>query len=311
MASWSAERRAAQRRIRAWPAALRPSLAPGYRALAVLAPHLPAALGFRVAEALGALLAQPWFPPYRAVLDNLRVVMPEADRAHRQLVARRVLQGICLNYYDLFRWPHLADEQLRAAATAQGLEHVHSALARGRGVVVVAPHCGPYTIVFGALIRQFDTQALLVVERIADPQIHAAVNRMRRMPGIEVEPLGPQAGRAVVRALRRNQIVILGGDRAIGENNVVVRFFGRPTPLPSGPATLALRTGAPLVTGCVRRLPDRRAWACFDPPLAIDRGAPAPTAVRDVTQKIAYIMEAYIRRDPAQWLVAQRVWPDP
>jgi phosphatidylinositol dimannoside acyltransferase len=160
------------------------------------------------------------------------------------------------------------------------------------------------------MIRHFNTRALLVVERMVDPAVHEVMNRVRAMPGVDVEPLGPHAGRAVLRALRRNHIVVLGGDRAISENNVSVRFFGRLTPMPSGPATLALRTGAPLMTGVAPRLPDDRTLAIFDPPLLIDQSDTSQDAVRDVTQKIAYSMEAYIRRDPAQWLVAERVWSD-
>lgn len=286
------------------------SLAPLYRAVALIAPRVPPSLGYRACEAAGAAVAGPWLPAYHAIRANLRVVIPEADDAQRSVMARRVIQGILKNYFDLFRYHTLSQAALLATTVAHGVGNIERALAQGRGLLVVAPHIGSYTIVFAPMIRHFNTRALLVVERMVDPTIHAIVNRVRALPGVDVEPLGPNAGRAVLRALRRNHIVVLGGDRAISENTIPVRFFGRATPLPSGPATLALRTGAPLLTGFSPRLPDDRTLAIFDPPLVIDRSDCSQAAVRDVTQKIAYSMEAYIRRDPSQWLVAERVWPD-
>ena len=49
--------------------------------------------------------------------------------------------------------------------------------------------------------------------------------------------------RAVLGALRRNQIVCLLSDRDLTGDGVEVEFFGERTTLPAGPATLALRTG--------------------------------------------------------------------
>lgn len=274
-----------------------------------IVPHVPPRLGYALCEQLGAAVG-PRVPAWTTVLNNLGVIMPGASQAQREIAARGVMIGMFKNYFDLFRFPSLSPQELARTAIMEGEQHVERALAQGKGSIVVAPHCGNYTIVFTAIIRHFNTSALLIVEQIRDPRVHRIMNRMRDMPGIEIEPLGPNAGRAIIRALRQNKIVMLGGDRAIAENNLTVSFFGRPTPIPSGPATLALRTGAPLITAFTNRLPDNRSWARFDPPLRIERSGSLQNDVCDVTQKIAYIMQAYIRRDPAQWLVADPVWPN-
>jgi lauroyl/myristoyl acyltransferase len=71
---------------------------------------------------------------------------------------------------------------------------------------------------------------------------------------------------------------------------------------------LALRTGVPLLTSFMQRLPDNRTLVHFDPPLAFARTADLQADVRAATAQIAAIMARYIRHDPAQWLVAERVW---
>ncbi|HEY0601291.1 MAG TPA: lysophospholipid acyltransferase family protein [Herpetosiphonaceae bacterium] len=274
-----------------------------------IVPHVPPRLGYTLCEQFGAAVG-PRVPAWTTVLNNLQVIMPTASPAQREIAARGVMIGMFKNYFDLFRFPSLPPAALDQHIVIEGAQNVERALARGKGLLMVAPHCGNYTIIFAPAIRRFNTRVLLIVEQIRDPRLHQIMNRMREMPGIEIEPLGPNAGRAIIRTLRRNEIVLLGGDRAIAENNLTVNFFGRPTPMPSGPATLALRTGAPIMTAFTNRLPDNRSWAMFDPPLLIERSGSLQDDVCDVTQKIAYIMQAYIRRDPAQWLVADPVWPN-
>ncbi len=279
-----------------------------YRLAARVVPHLPPRVGYALCDRLGATVG-PRLPAYRHVRRNLRVLLPHASERQRQVAAQRVLAGICKNYYDLFRFPQLPPAELVRTTIATGTANVERALAKGRGLLMVAPHAGNYTIIFAPMLQLFDTEMLLIVEQLPDPEIHELVNGLRHVPRVSIEPLGPNAGRAVLRALRQNQIVLLGGDRAIAENAVTVQFFGRPTPMPSGPAALALRTGAPLLTAFTNRLPDNRSYVHLDPVLQIERSASLQDDVRDVTQKIAYIMQAYIRRDPAQWLVAEDVWP--
>ena len=271
-------------------------------------PYMPPRLGYTLCDVLGAVLG-PRLPAWPCILDNLRVLMPTANEAERAAAARRVMIGMFKNYFDLFRFHALSAAALERTLVAEGLAHIEQALAQRQGVLLAAPHCGPYTIVFAPFIRHFATRALLVVEQLADPRIHQLMNRVRQVPGIDVESLSPTIGRSILRALRQNHIVVLGGDRALAAHALTVDFFGRPTPLPSGPATLALRTGAPLLTGIAQRLPDNRFLARIDPPLLVQRSASLQQDIYDVTQKIAYSMQAYICRDPAQWLVAERVWP--
>ena len=66
-----------------------------------------------------------------------------------------------------------------------------------------------------------------------------------------IVPLGPEAGRAVVAAVKQRHVIPLLCDRDINRTGVEVTFFGEKTTLPSGPAVLALRTGAPLLPTAV------------------------------------------------------------
>ena len=79
-----------------------------------------------------------------------------------------------------------------------------------------------------------------------------------------------RAAAAVLRALRANEVVCLLCDRDIQGGGVEVEFFGERTTLPAGPATLALRTGAPILPTAVYFASGRDAHhAVIRPPIAV------------------------------------------
>ncbi len=272
-----------------------------------IVPYIPPRLGYLICTILGATVG-PRLRAWHHILANLHVIMPHAAPTEHEAAARRVLIGMFKNYFDLMRFHRLPPDTLQRTIVVRGFEHVEHALAQGGGVLIVAPHCGPYTIAFAPLAQRIDARVLLIVEQLRDPRLHQIMNTLRQMPNVDVEPLGPPAVQAILRALRNNHVVILGGDRAIAASTLTVPFFERPTSVPSGPATLALRTGTPLMTSYMQRLPDDRALVHFDPPLHFERTGDRQRDVRAATEQIAAIMAGYIRREPSQWLVAEPVW---
>ena len=113
-------------------------------------------------------------------------------------------------------------------------------------MILALPHLGGLDFA-GAWLAGQGVAVTVVVEPVEPPELFDWFVDTRRKLGMQVVPLGADAGAAVLRALRANRIVCLLCDRDLTGDGVEVEFFGERTTLPGGPATLALRTGAPLV----------------------------------------------------------------
>ena len=126
---------------------------------------------------------------------------------------------------------------------------------------------------------------------------------------MHIVPLGPDAGKAVLRAIKEGHVIALLCDRDIEGTGVEVEFFGERTTLPAGPATLALRTGAALLPTAVYFQGDGH-HAIVQPPLVVER---QEKRLRDdvarVTQQIATALEGLIAIAPDQWHLQQPNWP--
>jgi KDO2-lipid IV(A) lauroyltransferase len=89
---------------------------------------------------------------------------------------------------------------------------------------------------------------------------------------------------------------------------VEVEFFGERTTVPGGPATLALRTGAPLLT-CAVFFDGDTHRGVINPPLDTARRGHLRDDVERITTAMVRDFEALIRQAPEQWHVFQPNWP--
>jgi len=213
-------------------------------------------------------------------------------------------------WLESFRLPKLSVDTVERGFDVEGYQHIVDGLGEGNGVILVLPHLGGWEWA-GRWIVDQGHQITVVVEKIDPPELFEWFVDLRSELGMHVVALGPDAGKTVMRALRDNHVVCLLADRDLQGGGPEVEFFGERTTLPGGPATLSLRTGAPILpTGVyfTNRVDGHDAWV--RPPLPVER---VEKRLRDdvqrVTQALAHELEMLIRRAPSQWHMFQPNWP--
>jgi lauroyl/myristoyl acyltransferase len=224
---------------------------------------------------------------------------------------RRAVQEAVTSYarywVESLRLPAMDSETVDTRFTIEGLEHIREARAEGTGAVLALPHIGGWEVGGSWLVRQ-GFPLTVVVEPLEPPELFEWFAGLRSSFGFTVIPLGRGAGTDVLRALRANQVVALLSDRDLGGRGVEVEFFGERTTLPGGPATLALRAGAPVLPTAVY-FAGRGHHAVVRPPVELDRTGSIKADVARLTQAVAYELEDLIRAAPDQWHLFQPNWP--
>jgi lauroyl/myristoyl acyltransferase len=281
---------------------------PAYRAAAAVAQLLPGRLIDAAAPRLAGLAGFPPTAGRRMVERHQRRVQPHLHGAALRRQARRVYRSYGRYYGESFRLPTVSADELAAGLTHEGYEHVENAIDAGIGPILVLPHLGSWEWCAYWLTQVKGHRVTAVVERLEPPALFDWFVAFREHIGIDVVPLGADAGRAVMTAVKSRHVVALLCDRDITGGGVEVTFFGERTTLPSGPAVLALRTGAPLLpTGVYDR--GRQRHGVVRPPIPAERTGSFRADVARVTQAIADELEELIRRAPDQWHLLQPNWP--
>ncbi len=219
-----------------------------------------------------------------------------------------MFQNSMRNYLEVFYLPYESPERLlRRMPDIRGIEHFEEALALGKGVILFSAHFGPFDYV-SQWFSAKGYQLTIPVERLKDERMLKLMVSLRSSKGVHFVPLGGSAPmRAIVQALRNNQLVLITGDRAVQGESVEKPFFGAIARLPLGPVSLSLRTGASLV-GAFSWHASRNEIKGEFVPLTLElpqEERKNPDAVMDGLIKR---MERIIKAHPEQWVVFSPVW---
>jgi len=281
----------------------------GFRAASLAAQLLPGPVTAPVASVLGLAFSQMMRDRREMVERHLRRVKGPGLRGGP---LRRAVQAAFDSYarywVESFRLPSLSQAEVEEGFGFQGLEYLIDALDAGTGAILTIPHLGGWEWA-GRWVADQGFPITVVVEPLEDRAVFDWFVSYRRSLGMTVVPLGPGAGAASMKALKDNEILCLLSDRDIGGGGVEVEFFGERTRLPAGPATLALRTGAPILPTAIYFQGRDGHHAIVRPRLECERRGRLRDDVARVTQTIAVELEGLIRLAPEQWHLFQPNWP--
>lgn len=263
---------------------------------------------WKLANLLGAL----W---HRLDTRHRTIVMSNLERAfgdeYRQDELRAICRGtfvhlacVLLELPILFR---LNNSNLDDYITFNGVEHLYKALGKGKGVLMMASHFGNWELM--ALAGSFRLLSFSVIMRPLDlPALNRLVVRMRRRGGTRTIPKSGSA-RQILRLLRSGEAIAILVDQNVDwYEGVFVPFFKEIACTSKALATLALRTGAAVISVYNYRQPDGRYQVVFEPEEEIIRTGDATFDVEENTARFNRVIEAYVRRHPDQYFWLHQRW---
>lgn len=280
-----------------------------FRLAGWICPRLPVRFGYWLFARLGDLLFFLTAKHQKAYFANLRRVLGNSvTPRERDAIARRAFQNLLKNYFDLLRGHRLTPEEIRAQlADVHGIEHLENVMKQGKGMIGGSAHFGAWDLFIHLAAVHLNTRVVVPNERLQPEKLFRYVQRLRASQGIEIVPLDV-APRALIKALRAGQMVGLAYDRDLTQTGPLVNFFGEPTRIPDGAVQLALKYNVPVLVAFAVRRPDNRSEVFIEPPLEFERTGDLSRDIQNGVQKLASVMEKYIRQYPDQWLMFQPIW---
>lgn len=266
----------------------------------------PRWFGYTVAGFIGWLSAR-LSPKRRSILEaNLAHVLPGADRRHLRKVANEVFVHALRSYYDILYLSRVSPKKTARLITFDepGWSQLEEVRAGGRGVVIAVTHQSSFDLAGQAISARGHPMFTLGLP--APGKTMALFNKLRTAKGLRIIPVGPRAVREAIRSLRRGEVVAIAADRPVRGQGMVIQFFGRPTLLPDAHVRLALQTGAAIFCTSVRRVGGR--YHLRTEPYETTRTGDKETDIRQNAQRIAAVLEGFIRERPEQWHMFQKLW---
>ncbi len=241
------------------------------------------------------------------ILENLRAAFgAEHDEAWIRATALDFYRNLGMTLMEFLAAGHRSSQDLEDNVALEGREHLDALVARGRGAVVVSGHLGNFELMLPrAGIAGYRVHG--VVKPQSNRLIDSFHNGIRTREGVGIIPTGGSFPR-IVAALDAGEFVGLLGDQDAGGKGHFVPFLGRPASVSRGPATLAVKAGAPLLMVFVFRQPDNRHVMRIEPAIEIDPAWDEETAIRRLTEIHTARLEQAVREAPAMYYWVHRRW---
>jgi KDO2-lipid IV(A) lauroyltransferase len=282
-----------------------------FNALRLCISAMPARMGYFLARKLTAFHYYS-FPSRRAaVLSNVRHILtnsppPRFKELRDEQIAKLIFGSFNEFLFEFFKIPLFDRQRMERAFSFEGLENLDSALAKGNGVIIATAHIGNWEM-GGAALALLGYKLHVVAGVQFSNSLSEHVKDVKRRLNMDV--VSPVEGyRALFRALRDNEVVVLLVDGDVFANGLKLDFFSKPARVPSGAAALALKTKAAVVLGYAKREGPLHFRLHIDEPVfPVSTGNKAED-VEKLSRQILRTVESYIEENLDQWCIFRDIW---
>lgn len=288
----------------------------GYLGVAVS--FLLASLPRSARSFLGDIIGILWFDVFRirrrVAIENVAIAYPYLSRREQSRMARWSLRhmGRSLIEYSLF--PFFRSEDIPEHFTIRGKEHLESAYAEGKGVMILGLHLGNGDFGIAAMSRM-GWPVSLISKNFKSKWLNDLWFGMRAKHGTQF--ISPEKSSfQILRALKAKRAVFFVLDQFMGPPiGCRTRFFGRETGTAMGLALMAERSGSPVVPAYTYREVNGKHVIVFEPAIAwqdasqvLGREVSHDENIASMTQIYTDKIENMIRQHPEQWMWIHRRW---
>jgi len=231
-------------------------------------------------------------------LKNLDIAFGRSkSKAQKRRIALESFRHFVTSFMEFARIPKFIKAS-KAHFRFTGTEHLERAFARGKGLILVMSHLGPWEYL-AFLTHLKNIPSIILGKRIRNPYIYEWVRRLRLAADLKHTDK-TEGARKVLSELKQNHLVGIAIDQWAGNEELWVDFFGRPASTTSLPARLAKKTGCALVPSYCIRKSCGEYEICIFPELNIDKQD--DNYEKKVTEKLNNLLEEKIRQFPEQWI---------
>lgn len=242
----------------------------------------------------------------REVVETLGRCFPGMAKSERVAVYKEMWRNLAEGLVEAARYAGGKTREVLEQREVRGREHLEKVLGEGKKIIALLAHVGNYPLLAADVPRLFGVELSFVYKPFRSAWATKAWQEFQAGAGVEGIP-AKGAYRACLKALKAGRVVgfMLDQNRPGGQG-VFVPFFGRPASTSPGLALLSWQSGAVVLPVFEHREGGRHVveiGEAIEPPP--DR---EDATVEAYTARYTALIEAEIRRHPAEWLWLHRRW---
>ena len=239
---------------------------------------------------------------------NYGRVMPEYSSQKLEELTKLGMRSYLRYWFDTFRLSKWSKNRIISTTQVIRENLLRDPIQSKQGCIVALPHAGNWDHA-AAYFCSTGITLTAVVEKLKPEAIFKKFLAYRQSIGIEAISHKEKTIPILTQRLQAGKLIALVADRDMSRNGIEVNFFGKTSKMPSGPAILAIKTGAPLITAYVRYT-SGGIEIIFDETLKPTNSGSEEEQIKIITQSMANNFAKRIKENPVDWHMLQRIWVD-
>lgn len=279
-----------------------------YSSLWWLIRFLPEKFAYGLFSAIGKYAYRRGGKRVQRLRQNFQVVKPDLNDQELEKLVQQGLQSAMRYWCDTFRISDWNEGRVQSNVITHDAHYLFDPIREGRGLIVALPHAGNWDHA-GAYFCSQGIRVNTVAEHLKPERLFRKFLIHRQKMGMRVLDINAGVLNQLEEILNSGELVALVADRDLSKSGVNVEFFGKTARMPAGPALLALKTKADLITAFVAYTKDG-IEIYFSPPIQVNRDTEEAEEISRITQVVANHFANSIAKHPTSWHMQQRIFID-
>lgn len=251
-----------------------------------------------------------FFIPIRrkVVKQNLKFAFPGWDVKTVNRVALRNYVSFAITFLEIMILGNSSKQEIRSLVKIYQIDYMKELIGKNKGVIFLTAHFGNWEL--GAI--DYGIELGHPIDVLAKKQkntlIAGRLKLIRERFGNREVLLGSSVRELYKVLLNKGIIGIVADQRAPKNSSIQVELFGRKTTVYAGPATIALKTRAPIIVVIMQRNQEGQYDSIIEE-ITYDNLPDDPEKrIIEITQRYVRVLEKAIIQTPEQWFWMHKIW---
>ena len=276
----------------------------------IVVSKLPAWISYPIAGSVGVIVYHSWPRGRRNMVKSVANILHSStsDPVVKK-TARRCMSNFCKYIVDLLRYPNADAKFFKTNFQMTGWDNLDNALKEGKGVILVSFHMGNLDMGIRLLSSQGYPVNAIVDKLEWSKQLNVFLQKPRAQNGAKLIN-SKEISHRVLDVLKKNEILALMIDCPNSLRGVKVRLAQKWVLLPTGAATLAMRSGARLLPCGLIRTSNTTFQGMIGKPIEYHPSGKIADDIRNLTQNTVLALEEMTRQFVDQWYIFHPLFKD-
>jgi KDO2-lipid IV(A) lauroyltransferase len=196
---------------------------------------------------------------------------------------------------------------VESSIVIENLEPVKKIIGNNKAALILTGHFGGWEFCMSSLSLKFGREFSLLAQPQSNPMVSEYVMKARARFGNKIILSGISV-RKIYETIKNGGLIGVAGDQRGHFEGPRFNFFGRPTALYTGTASIALKTNCPVIMAAFERKNDFSYEVHLEELNFDNLPDDYDDKLRELTQRYITFLEKHIRKNPEQYFWMHKIW---